>query len=110
MDISKLERIISDAGRWSEVLAENRAFLRLAGSCRRHVGLSLDIRIVRWKFKRIAGNPPKSRNFSARAGNFRSSAGKAKNLQNFSDFLQIFYFSSGRFVFSAGDFIFQEIF
>jgi hypothetical protein len=36
--------------------------------------LSLEIRIVSRKFKSIAGNPPKSRHFSARAGSFRSSA------------------------------------
>jgi hypothetical protein len=36
--------------------------------------LSLEIRIFSRKFKRIAGNSQKSRNFSARAGSFRSSA------------------------------------
>jgi hypothetical protein len=48
--------------------------------------LSLEIRIVSRKFKRITGNPPKSRNFSARAGSFRSSA----ELLNFQPEIQKF--------------------
>jgi hypothetical protein len=50
---------------------ENRAFLRLVGSCRRHFGS-------------FAGNPPKSRNSSARTGCFRSSAEFLESPLNFS--------------------------
>jgi hypothetical protein len=67
LDISKLDRIFSAAGRLPN------GFLKIALFCGLPVVvggisvLSLEIRIVSRRFKTIAGNPPKSRNFSARA-------------------------------------------
>jgi hypothetical protein len=67
LDISNLDRIFPAAGGRSNALLEIALFcglLKVAGGI---AALSLEIRIVSWKFKRIVGNAPKSRNFSARA-------------------------------------------
>jgi hypothetical protein len=74
LDISNLDRIFAAAGRRLNALPKKAlfcGFLRVAGGIS---ALSLEIRIVIRKFKKIAGNPPKSRNSSARAGSLRSSA------------------------------------
>jgi hypothetical protein len=73
-DISNFDRIRSAAERRSNALLKIAlfcGFLEFAGGIS---ALSLEIRIVSRKFKRIAGNLPKFRNFSARAGSFRFSA------------------------------------
>ena len=72
--ISNLDRIFSAADRRSNALLKIALFCGLPAVVGDISALSLEIQIVSRKFKRIAGNPPKSRNFSARAGSFRSSA------------------------------------
>jgi hypothetical protein len=72
--MSNLDRIFSAAGRRSNALLKIALFSGFLEVVAGISALSLEIRIVSWKFKRIAGNPPKSRDFSARAGRFRSSA------------------------------------
>jgi len=67
LDISNLDRIFSAAGRRVKRSPENRAFLRLARSCRRH--------------------------FSARAGSFRSSAEDLKLQLHFSNLQRLFRIS-----------------
>jgi len=69
-----LDRIFSAADRRSNALLKIALFCGLPAVVGGISALSLEIQIVSRKFKRIAGNPPKSRNFSARAGSFRSSA------------------------------------
>jgi hypothetical protein len=74
LDKSNLDRIFCAAGRRSKDLLKIAIFGGLPGVVGGISALSLEIRIVSRKFKRIAGNLPKSGNFSARAGSFRSSA------------------------------------
>jgi len=74
VDISNLDRIFSAARSGSTDLLKIAFFRGFLGVVCGISALPLQIRIVSRKFKRIAGNPPKSRNFSARAGSFRSSA------------------------------------
>ena len=74
LDISNLDRIFSAAGRRSNALLKIPLFCRLLEVVGGISALSLEIRIFSRKFKRIAGNPPKSPNFSARAGSCRASA------------------------------------
>jgi hypothetical protein len=73
LEISHLGQIFAVAGRWSKLRVKIALFGRILGVVGGISVLSLEIRIVSRKFERIAGNPPKSRNFSARAGSFRSS-------------------------------------
>jgi hypothetical protein len=80
LEISNLDRIFSAAGRRSNVLLKIAFFCGSAGVVGGISPFSLEMEIVSRKFKRIAGNPPKSRNFSARAESFRSSA-EVLNLQ-----------------------------
>src|SRR6202521_5833057 len=74
LDISDFDRIFSAAGRRSNALLKIALFSGLLGIIGGISAPSPEIRTVSWKFKRIGGNPPKSRNFSARAGSLRSSA------------------------------------
>jgi hypothetical protein len=74
LDISNLDRIFSAAGRRSNVLLKIALFCGLLEVVDGISALSLEIRIVRRKFKRIGGIPPKSRNFSARPRSFSSAA------------------------------------
>jgi hypothetical protein len=74
LEISNDDGIFSSAGRQSNVLLKIAIFCGLLRGVGRISALSLEIRIVSRKFKRVAGNPPKSRNFSARAGSFSSAA------------------------------------
>jgi hypothetical protein len=74
LDISNLDRIFSAVGRRPNALLKITLFWSLLGVAGGISALWLEIRIISRKFKRIAGNPPKSRNFSARAGSSRSSA------------------------------------
>jgi hypothetical protein len=67
LDISNLNRIFSAAGRRSNDRLKIALFSGLPGVVGGISVVSLEIRIVSWKFKRIAGNPSKSLNFSARA-------------------------------------------
>jgi len=73
-DISNLDRMFSGAGRRSSALLKIALFYGLLEVAGGISTLSLQIRIASRKFKRIAGNPRKSRNFADRAGSFRSSA------------------------------------
>jgi hypothetical protein len=74
LEMADFDRIFSAAGRRSNALLKIPLFCRLLEVVGGISALSLEIRICSRKFKRIAGNPPKSLNFSARAGSFRSSA------------------------------------
>jgi hypothetical protein len=74
LEMSNVDRILSAAGRPAEVLLKNALFNGLPRVVGGILALLLEIRIVGAKFNRIAGNPPKSRNFATRAGSFRSSA------------------------------------
>jgi hypothetical protein len=67
LEISNFGRIFSAAGRRSKVLVKIALFCGFPGVVCGISVLSLEIRIVSRKFKRIAGNPPKSPDFSARA-------------------------------------------
>jgi hypothetical protein len=67
LEISNFGRIFSAAGRRSKVLLKIPPFCGSLGIVGGISALSLEIRIVSRKFKRIAGNPRKSLNFSARA-------------------------------------------
>src|SRR5205807_1900110 len=80
LDISNLDGIFAAAGCRSNVLLKIELFCGLLEVVGGISALSLEIRIVRRKFKRIAGNPPKSRNFSARPRSF-SSATELFNVQ-----------------------------
>jgi hypothetical protein len=73
MGSTSVDRIFSAAARRSKALkiALFCGFPRIVAGIS---ALSLEIRIFSRKFKSSAGNPRKSRNFSARAGSFRSSA------------------------------------
>jgi len=71
LDISKLDRIFSAAGRRSNGFLKIALFCGLPGVVGDISALSEEIRIVSRKFKRIAGNPPKSRNFSHRCVKFQ---------------------------------------
>jgi hypothetical protein len=62
-----LDRIFSAAVRRSNVLMKIALFSGLLGVVGGISALSPEIRIFSGKFKRIAGNPQKSRNFSASA-------------------------------------------
>jgi hypothetical protein len=62
-DRSNLDRILPAAGRRSNALLKIALFCGLLGFVGGISALSLEIRIVSRKFKRIAGNPPKSLNF-----------------------------------------------
>ena len=66
--------MFSGAGRRSSALLKIALFYGLLEVAGGISTLSLQIRIASRKFKRIAGNPPKSRNYSARAGSLRFSA------------------------------------
>src|ERR1051326_5777844 len=72
--ISNLDRIFYAAVRPPKVRAKNALFSGLPRVVGGISALSLEIRIISGKFKRFAGNPPKSRNFPTRAGSFKSSA------------------------------------
>jgi hypothetical protein len=74
LEISDLSRIFSAARRRSKDLLEIRLFRCVLEFVVGISALSLEIPIVSRKFERIAGNPPKSVNFSTCAGSFRSSA------------------------------------
>jgi len=67
MEISSFGRIFSAAGSGQNDLLKHRVFRRIAGVVGGIAALSLEIRIVSWKFKRVAGNLRKSLNFSASA-------------------------------------------
>ena len=101
LEISNFRRIFFAAGRRSKDLLKIAIFCGLRGVVGRISALSLEIRIVSRKFKRVAGNPPKSRNFSARAGSLRSAAGLF-NLQR-----EIRKFGCS-FDFPADDFVFHR--
>jgi hypothetical protein len=73
LDKSNRDRIFATAGRRSNALLKIALFYGLLGLVDGISALSLEIRNLSRKFKRIAGSPPKSRNFSARAGSFRYS-------------------------------------
>jgi hypothetical protein len=74
LEISNFGRIFPAAGRRSKArlkIALFGGFLEVVGGIS---ALSPEMRIVSRKFKRIAGNPRKSLNFSGRARSFKSSA------------------------------------
>jgi hypothetical protein len=74
LEISNLDRTLSVAGGPAKVLLKSALFSGLAGIVGGIAVLSLEIRIVSGKFNRIAGDPPKSRDFPTRARSFKSSA------------------------------------
>jgi hypothetical protein len=81
--MSHFDGILSAAGRRSNDLLKSALFCGLPGVASGISALSLEIRIISWKFKKSA---------------------------DFSDFQQIFYFSSWKFRFPAGKFFFQLVF
>jgi hypothetical protein len=101
LEISNDDEIFSSPGHQSNVLLKIAIFCGLLRVVGRISTLSPEIRIVSRKSKRVAGNPPKSRNFSARAGSF-SSAAELFNLQR-----EIRKFRCS-FDFPADDFVFHR--
>jgi hypothetical protein len=71
LDISNFDRIFSAAHRRSNARLKIALFCGLRGVVGGISGLSLEIRIVRRKFKRIGGNPPKSSELFYSYGNFQ---------------------------------------
>ena len=74
LGISNLDRIVSALSRLGKVLLKNALFSGFSVVVGGISNLSPELQMVSWKFNRIAGNPPKSRDFPTRAGSFRSSA------------------------------------
>jgi hypothetical protein len=99
LEISNADRIFSSAGRQSNVLVKIAIFCGLLRVVARISALSLEIRIVSRKFKRVAGNPRKSRNSSTRAGSFSPAAELFNSQREIRKFGCNFDFPADDFVF-----------